>query len=1063
MPATISLSAFERFGIDLPTNIWGWVFLLLLIGQVSGLFSITSFNFRSLKRSQIVFFMGSLFLAFVLSGFQLNITRTFFSSIPLIEANGTGAELFPFGFWIPLLIGYTLGPLPALLTGLAEGLGRSFWGTHQIYDIFIYGIAGWIVYTLINQRYRERIFELVRQPFFATLLTLSFFGVPALFLADFGTVELLPFVPALDSVLMSSRGHLLTTFIEAVISGTVATLLTFRFQPHSAGLPGGYKLSPFSRSYALQLLSQFLLYSFIILLLITITVSSIAYGSARNLLISQMRQDGGIVTERIVNFQRLALGNLVDGGRDQRLIGENSFQAARLEDLARSTTYFRRILLVQQRSDSRFDIVAAAPAGAEALSVTEAEGLLLNRVITTNTGQISSGERIENPADGSDAGGVLIAMAAPVARSNDLFLIGRVADTTLNDLTSGLSSISISDDRDPASIAYILDEAGQIIAHPNPSRLLSNEPITEAALIPQLSESEDGAEAFYHQLDDLSGQRKLEFRRRDRLHPWTVVLEVPMDTILGRALRTVGPIALIIVPATLLFAAYLAWRGAALSNRLNELLLAAENMVSGNYNTPIELEENELEDDLGQLGSAFNKMQKVMQQRLNESNLLLQVSQVAAGSLTNFEENSQQILKWLIRGTGAAGARMIITTRATAPDYGEGPASQNMKPFDRQVLPAILQNRELYLVNTDDIREFFKLRSETEMPFRSVIGYPLRGARDYGALWLTFRDARLFEEFERSLIRSMCQQAGVMVQNDFLFTNANRGRKYFETVINNTTDPVMVTDATRRVTYFNPSVTRELELNPEEIRLREIDKVFTRAHQPSTNGEKGRQPAFRELFSRRHRQPRVSELELKNGKIFSATISPIIQGNNRVTGHVVIFRDITSFRELDELKSDFVRMASHELRSPIAAAKIALNLLPYNGDLNDKQVEKTTIIENRLIEMETLVNDLLNLGRLEANFDLELRRSQINDLVREVIYRFEVHAAENGNSLAFEPAERLPLINVDSSFIILAISNLVGNAIKYTVNSGEIKIKTWINHQTNEIIINVKDNGPGIP
>lgn len=1073
MPLNLSLALFEQGFIELPTSIFGWLLLLAYIAIAVGLGWYQRARLWPLLGQRWVWIIIFCFAALISSGIQIRLGNGLL--LPQIARTETPTlAIHPFGLWFPFTVGALFGPLAALIVGLFEGAGRALWSSHQLFDLPLIGITAWITAMLMQQRYRERLFRLLRLPPVAALLTVLLFTVPARMLNTFAYVPTdSTLISALDLALFTGGGQLVVSLIEGLSASLIAwlafTLWRERFGRSGSGpahpLSAGEeeRLSPFSQKFAIQLMGQFLLYSIILLLLVTVTVSTIAYNSARNLLQSEMIQDGLEVNRSIAEFQNVRVSILSEGGKDPRLLGSADEQSAHLADIFRTGTFFRRVLLVERGPDGAVSIKAAYPPFSDSLSLDTnigdgngESGRLLHPVEEMALSEVA-GDRIAtvSKAGNIEAEEAVIAVTAPVPADPSLYLIGRIPTISLNRLIRDLDATS------DAGLAYIVDESNRIIAHSANENLLTEEPIPveQTTLITGPESNPSAAETgfsrdrgvLYRQLDSLSNTRELEYRLRGESHPWTTVIEVPVEVILRRAVETAGPAVLIILPATILFAIFLAWRGTQLHNRLDYLLTAAQSIAGGNYDTPIEVTDHA--DDLGQLGVAFSNMQGAMRQRLREGELLLQASQRASDSLNNLDEGAASILQSLLRGTGAAGGRMVVTSRGHVPNYGEGPAADKMEPFDRQLLPRIQEAGELILPDPVTIREQLQLADDDELPFQAIVGYALRGARDYGALWLAYRQPKRFAVTELNLIRSMSQQASVMVQNDFLFSNAERGRRQLDTVIANTPDPVIVTDPFNRISYFNPAAITQLELDPRGTQWRPMLDIF-------------KQPELEAVFSPDQRETVSIELPMENGKIFVANISPILRGENRrrrSLGRVAIFRDITELKELDELKSDFVRLASHELRNPITVAKTALAMMPLVGQLNESQTEKYHILEVRLIEMETLVNDLLDLGRLEAGLELELFATQLKDVVREVVQRLTELAETNGVELHYDPPKSIPLLQIDTSLVRQAISNLVANAIKYAPNSGPITITIEHDQTKEEVVVCVKDLGPGIP
>ena len=195
----------------------------------------------------------------------------------------------------------------------------------------------------------------------------------------------------------------------------------------------------------------------------------------------------------------------------------------------------------------------------------------------------------------------------------------------------------------------------------------------------------------------------------------------------------------------------------------------------------------------------------------------------------------------------------------------------------------------------------------------------------------------------------------------------------------------------------------------------------------------------------------------------AVTVSPIVL-NNQPIGAVEVFRDITQEQEIDRMKSEFISIASHQLRTPLTAIKTYAYLLSsgYRGDLNDEQQEFMKIILSSIERMNELINILLDVSRIEAGkIHIVLKETNVHDLVKEIIDGLKTEADNKQIDIKLK-SQKLPIIaTVDQILTAEVISNLLTNAIKYTPPSGKITVS--ISEKNDDLIIKVKDNGYGIP
>ncbi len=204
--------------------------------------------------------------------------------------------------------------------------------------------------------------------------------------------------------------------------------------------------------------------------------------------------------------------------------------------------------------------------------------------------------------------------------------------------------------------------------------------------------------------------------------------------------------------------------------------------------------------------------------------------------------------------------------------------------------------------------------------------------------------------------------------------------------------------------------------------------------------------------------------ELNCGRVHLRALSAAFHGpDHQVLGTVTVFHDVTSFKELEEMKDDFVRMVSHELRSPISAIRLqhAVILDGLAGELTDKQRELITRAQAKLQGLLELINDLLDVAKMEAGFrHFEQSPLQLPEVLTEIVEFLEAKAEVQRVKLQLEAPPDLPPILADHRGMEEVFTNLISNAINYSPDGGCVTVSAQV--QGDFLEVRVSDEGIGI-
>lgn len=276
-----------------------------------------------------------------------------------------------------------------------------------------------------------------------------------------------------------------------------------------------------------------------------------------------------------------------------------------------------------------------------------------------------------------------------------------------------------------------------------------------------------------------------------------------------------------------------------------------------------------------------------------------------------------------------------------------------------------------------------------------------------------------------------------------------RAHQITNSLLKSITDPLLVVDDDQRLLQMNPAAESVFKITVAEARGKLLSDVV--------------QSDELMLFAQSTNKNQ-SEWTSEN-KTFVPRSEPIYDDEGSVEGWVLTLRDITHFKKLNRNQSEFTRIVSHDLRSPLTSVQGFANMLEMQmvGVLNEKQAHFVDKILSGIAQMTALVDNIQDAGRYDPETGFyEISRSQcdVNEIVRKIVDNHLMPAEKGELKLSMKVADDVPIINADANMLERAIINLVDNAIKYTPNGGSVEVR--VKHENSQIIISVSDTGYGI-
>lgn len=938
-----------------------------------------------------------------------------------------------------LLAGAMLHPAAAIVVGLFTGLGRALGQTHSPLDIVYVGLVAGIAGTLMYQNYRGRLFAFLRVPITAAVIAQLAHAV----MLSLGVMaQSLPRATLLGSIdlgLYVGLYSVLPLLAEGLASGALVTIVLYlvpQLRSDRAMVP-----SPMGRSLQNYMTASFFWFAALLVMLSAVAVFALSARTVSRTVVEQMATSTDLAATSIPALQAELVNVLVQSSVDERLAAPSANDKARaLSQIHRASPEFSEVMLVTSdglvvlsQNNAAEDVLAA---GMDAL--TEREVAAVARVLASDQPQLVPEGTAEQR---------LFSLAVPLSSSGRKgeVLIGRVPRSVLQERLNSIAGAPKGRD------VFLVDDTGTVLPLVGEAGGLTSwtVPPTDLGRLDLLPSPANGT--AYQTLSPTTGTRQLTYHTAVPGDSAFIVTNVPYEVVLGQAFGVLGPVALLLLAASLVFVLTVATFGRSVTRPLNDLVGLSKSIAGGGgLEKTVRIERD---DELGQLSLAFSQMQRALKQRLDELNLLLTVSNEVAASI-NISQGMPAVLQGVIRGTGAAGARAVVRNpNASFPlIFSEGPAADAMSSLDRPVMSYIRRADELALSSVAEIEAELSVKS----PIASLFAIPLRSATELqGVLYVGYRQPHYFDSAESNLLRTLAGQATVLVQNAHLFSAAESGRRRLAAILSSTTNAVIVTDQSDRILLLNPAMERAFQLEARAVAGRPVSDVIQSEELASHLSVKRIPPGA----------PSVAEaidgkLEVEiNGRTLLANIATVYSGSGQTMGRVAVLHDVTELKELDRMKADFLAGVTHDLLSPLTYMRNYTTMLPLADDaeLRQEYIDKIMLGIDR---MTTLINNLVELARIDAGINLQLDKVSVPSLLQTVANEYWTQAHMEGISIAVQTAGDLPAIRADAGLLRRAVTNLVTNALKYAPHSGELRLDAHV--VGDELIIGVHDQGPGV-
>jgi signal transduction histidine kinase len=390
-------------------------------------------------------------------------------------------------------------------------------------------------------------------------------------------------------------------------------------------------------------------------------------------------------------------------------------------------------------------------------------------------------------------------------------------------------------------------------------------------------------------------------------------------------------------------------------------------------------------------------------------------------------------------------------------------AAHKIQPaFLSYLEPLLAEGKEREL----DVRELNRMLKDltytASMGLLNGTGLPLSAHDQVIGVIFIFRNyPDLFTSNDRVLLQSFADQAAIAVYNAQLYGQVNYEKQRLDALLDSAADGILILNADLAVERCNAAFERLLGARRDQIVGKAHDEVIHWSGEPqgTTLNEAQAQgwllaPDASLYVEGDLKRPLPPPLPV------GITYAPLLSPDGKLRNIVLTIRDITHFRNAEELKSTFISIVSHELRTPVALIKGYASTLRRDDAKWDRSVVKDslTVIEDEADRLSKLIDDLLEASRLQAG-GLSLTKADVSlpTIAARVAERFA--SQSSSHTIVTDFPDKFPLILGDENRLEQVLANLVSNALKYAPK-GEIHIGGSL--RPSQAVVCVSDEGPGI-
>jgi signal transduction histidine kinase len=545
-----------------------------------------------------------------------------------------------------------------------------------------------------------------------------------------------------------------------------------------------------------------------------------------------------------------------------------------------------------------------------------------------------------------------------------------------------------------------------------------------------------------------TGTRQMLYTAIDEDKGWKVVLSMPASYSQELALRIAVPLLVISLAISFLAFLLLRYMMKTLTTSLVSLASKADQISKGELEDAIDAKGV---DEIGRLGTAFEQMRLSLKSRLEELDTLLNVSQGVASSL-NLESASTHLLKALLSYGADAGSLVAIKHPGDGWEddylvYRMGKEAETYSSLDKLLIDS-LKDETILIIPSKTRLKHLGLPKDVVMPSAIAAIAVHNGEELTGFLWAVYIQPHRFMDAEVRFLNTLAGQAAMAVDNSTLYLKAEVGKRRLESVLASTPEPVLMVGNNGKLLIANEAAKQISNL------------VEMKDGSEDANGEIISEVLNDYLAASKPDEDKADELELEDERTYLVSISPV-EVEKSLVGKVCVLRDVTEYKELEKMKSEYVSTVSHDLKTPLSLIRGYASMLQMVGELNEQQRDYSAKILDGIDDISHMTDNLLDIRRIDSGIELQIEKFSPSELFDQAVEQVQPQIKNRKvQALRELTLAQDVTIEADKALLQRALYNLLENAVKFSPIGGQVNLRLQVNDKS--VVFEIQDHGPGI-